>query len=82
MTMEIENKQLRLSSIRKSIFELCEKEEQALYGADLALKTKEYSHLQTCVTKLLAVEDQRKILFNEAKSLEEDIEKTNIDIIL
>ena len=80
--MDVENKQLRLSSIRKSILELCEKEDQAIYGAELSLKSKEYSHLKVCVNKLLAIEDQRNILFNESKALEEDIEKTTIDILL
>lgn len=80
--MDVENKQLRLSSIRKSILELCEKEDQAIYGAELSLKSKEYSHLKVCVNKLLAVENQREILFNEAKSLEEDIENTAIEILI
>ncbi len=76
------DKTARLSAIMIAINETKEKEEQALYGAELALKTRNYSHLQTCVVKLLAAETQTDALANEAKALQEDIEFESREIIL
>lgn len=72
------DKQARLSSIMSAINELKEKEESALYGAELSIKAREYNQLEKCTNKLLAVMKQKKELLNEAKQLQLEIEQENI----
>lgn len=69
------DKQARLNSIMSAIDELKEKEDQALYGAELSLKTREYNHLFKCSEKLMAVYKQKKALLDEAKELQIEIER-------
>ncbi len=65
-----------------ALSELSEKENQAIYGAELSLKTKEYNHLETCAKKLNAIQDQKQILSTEARQLQEEIENESREIIL
>lgn len=64
----------RLSSIMSAINELKEKEDQALYGAEISIKSREYNHLLRCSEKLMAVYKQKKALLDEAKILQIEIE--------
>lgn len=76
------DKQARLNSIMQSINENSQKEAQALYGAELSLKTKEYEHLKLCVDKLIAIRLLNEDLSIEAKSLQESIEEESKEVIL
>ncbi len=76
------DKQARLSAIMMAINEFKQKEEQAAFGADLALKVREYEHLNVCARKLLAAENELNILAAEAKSLQEAIEDESKETIL
>ena len=69
------DKQARLASIMQSINELKQKEESALYGAELSIKSREWSHLKDCADKLIAIELLREDLSIEARSLQESIEE-------
>jgi hypothetical protein len=59
----------------QSINELKEKEDQALYGAELSIRSREWSRLKDCADKLTAIELLREDLTIEARSLQEDIEE-------
>lgn len=69
------DKQARLSAIMQSINELKQKEDSAIYGAELAIKSREWSRLEECSKKLIAIELLREDLNIEAKSLQETIEE-------
>ncbi len=68
------NKQLRLAAIMMSIKEYAEKIDQYEYGAELALRSREYSSLETRAQKLVAAEKEICLLNAEAKVLQEAIE--------
>ena len=76
------DKQARLSAIMSAISELKEKEDQALYGAELCIKAREYKHLEVCTTKLVAVYNQKKLLLSEAKDLQIEIDSEAKEMIL
>ena len=65
----------RLVSITGAVDENKEKEAQALYGVELALKMREWSHALKCVEKLIAIESLNSILNSEAKQLQSEIEQ-------
>ncbi len=62
------DKQGRLSAIMISIKEYNEKMESAIYGAKLAIESREYGHLKYCAEKLIAAENEIELLNREAKS--------------
>ncbi len=76
------DKQARLNTIMTSIKEHNEKLEQALYGAELSLKTREFWHLKTCAEKLVLIENLISDLSIEARSLQEEIEEESKEVIL
>lgn len=76
------DKQSRLAAIMLSIKEYVAKQDQSLYGAEIALRTRDYVHLQRCTEKLIAAEAQLTILTNEARQLQDDIELESKDYIL
>lgn len=76
------DKQARLSAIMIAINETKEKEEQALYGAELSLKTRSYDWLEKCATKLIAAAKEIESLHIEARHLQESIEEESKEIIL
>lgn len=76
------DKQARLTSIMNSINEHNEKLDQALYGAELSLKTREYAHLKKCSEKLIYIESLIEDLMIEAKALQQDIEEETKEILL
>jgi hypothetical protein len=76
------DKQARLSSIMLAINENIGKEAQAFYGAEMALKTREYAHVKRCAEKLIAAQAENIILSNEAKELQIEIETERMDLIL
>jgi len=68
-------KEARLSAIMMAVKENEEKKAQALYGAELSLRTGEWAHLISCASKLIAVDAQNIILNNEALQLQKEIEE-------
>ena len=76
------DKTARLSAILTATKELVEKEEQAIYGANLALNTREWSHVLTCAKALVAVQEQRLVLNAEANQLQQQIEDESREVIL
>ncbi len=76
------DKQARLNTIMLSIKEHNEKLEQALHGAELSIKTREWWHLKTCAEKLVLIENLISDLSIEAKALQEDIEEESKEVIL
>jgi hypothetical protein len=57
------------------IEELKEKEDQARYGAELSLSTREYHHMKSCAMRLIAIDNEIETLMGEAKSLREETER-------
>lgn len=76
------DKESRLSAITLAINENIEKEAQALYGAEMSIKTREYAHLKLCAEKLIAAQAENIILSNEAKELQLEIEQERMDLII
>ena len=76
------DKQARLAAIMQSINEYVQKGEQALYGAELSLKTKEWTHLKRCAELLILAEEEIRALGHDARSLQEEIEKESQEVIL
>jgi hypothetical protein len=76
------DRQARLSAIMMSINEYKKKEDQAIYGVELSLKTREYGHLHKCAVKLLAIEEEIFKLSAESKSLQEDIDLEAREMLL
>lgn len=75
------NRDSRLSSILKAVKENQELSEQAQYGIQLALVTKEWQHLKRCVEKIIAIELLNEDLAIEARSLQEEIEAEALEVI-
>lgn len=76
------DKQARLSAIMFSIKDYVAKQESSLYGAEMALQTRDYVHLQRCTEKLIACQAQIQILTNEARDLQDQIESESKEVIL
>mgnify|MGYP000296441974 CR=1 FL=1 len=75
------DKQLRLNTIIQTIGEYKEKQEQAIYGANLSLRTLEFSHLKNCAEKLIHIEQMVLELSREARQLQDEIEIERLDVI-
>lgn len=76
------DKQARLSSILSAMKEHQESSEQAQYGIQLALITKEWGHIIRCAEKLISIENLNAQLSFEAKHLQEQIEDEAKEVIL
>lgn len=76
------DKQARLSAILLAVKENSEKKDQALYGAELSLKTGEWHHMITCANKLIAIDASNILLHNEAKELQIEIENESKEALL
>ena len=68
------DKQARLGAIMNSISEYIETIEQARYGVELGLKSREYAHIKLCADKALRAGLLIEDLSIEARSLQESIE--------
>lgn len=75
------DREARLAAILKAVKENQELSEQAQYGIQLALVTKEWQHLKRCVEKIIAIELVNEDLSIEAKSLQEDIEASKLEVL-
>ena len=74
--------QTKLTAIMQSINDFKQVEEQAIYGAEMSLKTREYNHLLKCTEKLISAQVNLIVLSSEAKEVLILIDEEKKEVIL
>jgi hypothetical protein len=71
--------ELRISALLVELLRNDNETVQATYGAELALKTKEYSHVLRCAQHLITYDIKNEEIIKELKELREKIDKSDHD---